>query len=109
MLSYLDFLKALLAAGPKLATLWPKITAAIEAVKALVLAVNELIPTSTPPGTLSMSGLTPAEAEAETQIAHVIAGAQGAFDGTILRTVWEFLRSHPELLTWLLNLLSRGS
>ncbi len=109
-MGYLTFLKALIAAGPKLAVLWPKVTAAIEAVKALVAAVNELIPPPTPtPGVLAIVNPTSAEAEAETKIAHLIAGEQGAFDGTILRSIWQFVRDNPEFLTFLLNLLQRGS
>ena len=50
------------------------------------------------------------EAELEAQVAAAIVGqgSMAAFDGTLLRRAFAFLKEHPELLTLLLSLLKGG-
>ena len=97
---YLDWLKLLLALGPKLAVIWPIVQRMIADFRELVAIVKGT--TTEEPGTPSVMEVVTAEAETETQVAALLAGPNAAFDGTLLRGVWSFLQKNPELagLIW---------
>lgn len=120
-LGYAQFLSLLLSLGPKLQTLWPLIQGWIAATTALIGGIKGLIPeaTATPampsPGVLAITNAmvdgVPVTAEVldkESQVAALIAGPNAAFDGSILRGIFQFVQAHPESLTLLLTLLKGG-
>jgi hypothetical protein len=94
LVKYLNFLKVLIALGPKL----PAILAALQA---LIDAIGAVKPVE---GGLEIVQPTIEETEAEEQVACLVAGPAGAFDGTRLRGIFAFLKAHPELLKALAGL-----
>ena len=110
--SYRDFLSLLLALGPKLPQLWPVLMAWVAATRTLIEEAKKLIPDSpapSPPGTLSDFHVAVDEAEMETVIGAHVAGPTAAFDGSVLRSAWQFLQAHPQLVSLLLSLLKSGA
>lgn len=122
MTSYRDFLSALVALGPKLPALWPQFMAWVAATKVLIEGIRALLPAPSTPaaapaapapaapsvGTLSDFSVSSTEAEMETTIGYYVAGPNAAFDGTVLRSAWQFFAAHPELLTLFMSLLKGG-
>lgn len=105
--TYKDFLLALLALGPKLPKVWDELQAIVAHVQALIGLV--MPPNETPAaGTLSIVQALPDELELETRLALHLAGPTAAFDGTILRGVFAFLRDNPALFTLIMSLLKGG-
>jgi hypothetical protein len=119
--SYASFLQFLLALGPAVQVLWPKIQAAIKAFSELYAAGKELfpaatIPTDEPQGdTLSLvtetraivdGEVTEAELlEAEAELGARIAGPTALFDGSVFRGLWVTLSQHPEAVAALATVL----
>lgn len=120
--SYRDFLSLLVSLGPKLPAIWPQFMAWLAASKVLIEGIKGLLPAPAPSpaapaspapatptaGTLSDFSVSSAEAEMETTIGYYVAGQNAAFDGTILRSAWQFFAAHPELLTLFMSLLKGG-
>ena len=104
-MSYQDFLKALIALGPKLPTVWAEIEKMIAAVKAIAGIVQ---PAAAAAGALELNEISPDEAEAEAAVACILAGPNAAFDGAILRGLYGFAKANPWLLDALLALLKGG-
>lgn len=105
--TYKDFLLALLAIGPRLPKIWDELQAIVAHVQALIGLV--MPPDKTPAaGTLSIVQPTLDETELESTIAYKLAGPTAAFDGSILRGVFAFLRDNPQLLTLIMSLLKGG-
>lgn len=106
---YAAFLSFLLTLGPKLQAIWPKLQAWVATTTDLVTAVKGLIPSTTPAaGTLSICVPTDEELALEGQVAELIAGPNAAFDGSLLRALWQFGRENPALLQFLISLLKGG-
>lgn len=107
-MAYLDWLKLLLALGPKL----PEVFASVQRLIAEFRVLLGLIrPHASPePGHLELVSVTPDEAELEAQVAAALVpeGTLAAFDGTLLRRVYTFLREHPELAAVLVTLLKHA-
>lgn len=104
-MQYLDFLKALLALGPKL----PAILALVEHIVADVQEIISLV-SGGPFAAAPRAVVTSEEMAAENEIvAAITAGGEsrGIGDGTFLRAIWAFIESHPELLTLILSLLTK--
>jgi hypothetical protein len=123
--SYAAFLAFLIALGPKLQALWPKINALLAAAMDLGASIKTMFPAAapavpaapqTPPATQpqptdgTLSEVLPASddeiAALETEVATLIAGPNGAFDGSWFRTAWGFLSKHPELVAGIKALVS---
>lgn len=101
-MSYLKLLQTLAALGPKLVLLWPEIQKIIAAVQAIAGIMGQ---PAAETGTLAVMEVVREEAEAEVQVAALLAGETGAFDGTILRSVWSFMAKHPEVAALIWKLL----
>jgi hypothetical protein len=98
---YLAWLNWLIALGPKL----PAVYAEIEKIVASVKAIIELFGGApAADGTLALASVSTAEAEAEIQVAALLAGPNAAFDGTRLRAIFQFLNENRELLKFLVSL-----
>jgi hypothetical protein len=102
--NYLDFLKALLALGPKL----PAVFALIEHIVGDIQELIALV-TGGPFAAPCMSrSSTPEESTLENEVAAALVADgtnRGIGDGTFLRAIWAFIESHPELVSLLLKLL----
>lgn len=108
--NYASFLAALLALGPKLQALWPKITALFAAAQDIEQAIEGMLPArptpepapspAAPPadGTLAMVAETNEDeiAALELRVAELVAGPNAAFDPSTFKTIWIFLSKHPE-------------
>jgi hypothetical protein len=112
MSKYANFLTFLIGLGTKLPTLWPLITAWLAATRALVDGFKGIFPAPGEPGggTLELYTPTADELALEGQVAALItpAGSAGAFDGSLLRGLFQFAKAHPELITFLLTLAKGG-
>lgn len=101
MVKYTDFLTALLAALRRSPDIWPKFTAVLVALQDLYEALFQ----AGVPGTLSVTAISPGDAELEVQIGLVVAGPNAAFSGNLLRAAFAFLSQHPGLLNALMSWL----
>lgn len=100
-MSWKELLSLILSAGPKLKLVWPLVLQAFEHLKAVAELVNkarELLGVGTvvpsPDGTLSVVAATDEEAALEAQVVCLISpeGAEAAWDGSRLRSIWKFLQ-----------------
>ncbi len=103
MATYLDFLKAILALGPK-------IPQAIEIIEHIVADIQELI--ALVQGTIGPFGdtgmfVSDEELAVESQIAEFIdtEGEFGAGALEFLRTIYAFIQKHPEIASIILTIL----
>jgi hypothetical protein len=105
-MTYLDFLRKLLALGPKLPDVFEHIQHIISDVQAILRLVKGEEPLF---GEVAME-LNATEQQAEGEVLAAMAGSSetfGAFDGTLLRRAFEFIKAHPEMLQLILSLLSK--
>jgi hypothetical protein len=102
---YLDFLKVLLALGPKLAVVWPDVLIIFEAAKRIFATVQEQSPSD---GSLNLLDATTEEMETETAIAAALVGegSLAVFDGSRLRGLFKFAKDSG-LLDALLAMLAK--
>lgn len=104
MSTYLDFLKFLVALGPK----FPQI---LLIVQDIVAKVQEAIAVIKGPQPLNAVDFDVCEAEIEQEqvLIGMCAGDGVAAigDGTLLRSLWAFLNANPALMTLILSLITR--
>jgi hypothetical protein len=117
---YGSFLAVLLAIGPKLQAIWPKIAALFAAAMDLEQAVAGILPASNAPApTAPAAPLAPAApatpatppdgtladtaeyseneiAAMEREVVAHVAGPNAAFDASVFKKAWQFLSAHPE-------------
>jgi hypothetical protein len=100
-MNYLDFLKLLIALGPKL----PEVMAHVQHIVSDVQAIVALLK----PATFGAAEFVPnaTEQEAEGEVVAAMAGGDtfAAFDGKLIRALFQFVKDNPELLQLILALL----
>lgn len=99
MSTYLDFLKFLVALGPKFPQIWLII-------QDIVAKVQEAIAVIKGAADFPVSA---AEIEQEQLLAGMVSGDGVAAigDGTLIRSLWAFLQANPALMTLLISLLTK--
>lgn len=105
-MSYADWLKALIALGPKLPEVMALVQHIVSDVQAIVAIVSGKEPLF---GAMPME-LTAAEQSLESEACAALAGVEeGKFgaigDGTLLRTLFTFIKENPALMQLILSLL----
>lgn len=110
-MTYLKFLQALLALGPKLPSIMEKIQHIVEDVQEIIALLN--------PGPFAAAAAEPSfsasakeeQVESEVMAALAPSGEPGTMkaigDGAFLRAIWSFVQKNPELLSLLLSLLAK--
>jgi len=102
-MTYLDLLKALLSLGPKLPAILAWLQSGFELFKGLLPSADT--------GELAITELSEEEKGAERQVADIVAGPSGAFDGSRLRALFTFLQASglgPILISLLTKLATGG-
>ena len=111
-MSYLDFLKHLIALGPKFPQLLVILQEIVEKFQEAVSIITGQPLTFKGTDTASLK-VSAEEIDKERQLTNIEVQAgetHGAIgDGMILRQLWAFLRENPELLTFVLSLLKKSS
>jgi hypothetical protein len=105
-MTYLDFLRKLLALGPKLPDVFEHIQHIISDVQAILRLVKGEEPLF---GEVAME-LNATEQAAEGEVLAAMAGSSenfAAFDGTLLRQLFEFIKNNPAVLQLILSLLTK--
>lgn len=119
-MQYLDFLKALLALGPKLPEVFSRVQRIIAEVMELVAIVRGPSPND---GGLEHVGYTEALVDGKPVTAEILdaerevlalttgagEGSEALFDGTALRRLFAFAAANPQLLALLVSLLKGGA
>jgi hypothetical protein len=103
-MNYLDFLKLLIALGPKL----PEVMAHVQHIVSDVQAIVALVSGKEPLFGATAIELNATEQAAEGEVLAAMAGSGetfAAFDGTLIRRAFEFIKANPELLQLILALL----
>jgi hypothetical protein len=104
-MTYLDFLRKLLALGPKL----PDVFESVQRIIAEVQTILRLVKGEEPLFGESPMELNATEQAAEGEVLAAMAGSSETFggigDGAILRSIFAFLQANPELLQLILTLL----
>jgi hypothetical protein len=103
MTSYLDFLKLLIALGPKL----PEVMAHVQHIVSDVQAIVALVSGKEPLFGAAPMELNATEQQAEGEVVAAMAGGDtfAAFDGKLIRALFQFVKDNPELLQLILALL----
>ena len=103
-MNYLAWLTWLASFSTKL----PAIFAELEKIVAAVQAIIALTGGTVPDESLEMVQVSSAEAEAETEVACLLAGPNAAFDGTRLRKLFAFLKDSG-LIEVLVTILAKSA
>lgn len=93
-----EFVEILLAAGPKLPSLWARIVRIISEFEAIYEEIGTLLPQPLIDDAVDVA--------LEAKLVEALSSDDAAFDGSLIRKVYAFLIAHPEIATMLFKLLA---